>query len=199
MDPIFFATPDEWRAWLAEHHAGASELWVGFHKKASGRPSITWPQAVDQALCYGWIDGVRKRVDDSRYVIRFTPRRRNSIWSSVNVARVKELTGAGLMQPAGAAAYEAGALARSGVYSYEQREGATLPEPMDRQFKRQRKAWKFFQGQPPGYRRTAIWWVISAKKEETRLRRLATLIEDSAHERAIKPLVRDSTVRRTAG
>jgi uncharacterized protein YdeI (YjbR/CyaY-like superfamily) len=195
MDPIFFATPDEWRAWLAEHHAGASELWVGFHKKASGRPGITWPQAVDQALCFGWIDGVRRSVDESRYVIRFTPRRRNSIWSSVNVARVKQLTEAGLMQPAGVAAYQAGAQAKSGVYSYEQRKDAKLPEPLDRQFRRHRKAWKFFQGQPPGYQRTAVWWVISAKKEETRLRRLAKLIEDSAHERAIKPLVRNSTFR----
>jgi uncharacterized protein YdeI (YjbR/CyaY-like superfamily) len=199
MGPIFFATPDEWRAWLAEHHAGVSELWVGFHKKASGRPSITWPQAVDQALCFGWIDGVRKSVDDGRYVIRFTPRRRNSIWSSVNVARVKQLTEAGLMQPAGVVAYQVGARAKSGVYSYEQRKGAKLPEPLERQFRRHRKAWRFFQDQPPGYQRTAAWWVISAKKEETRLRRLATLIEDSAHQRAIKPLVRNSSFRGAAG
>jgi uncharacterized protein YdeI (YjbR/CyaY-like superfamily) len=109
MDPAFFATPDEWRAWLAEHHDTVPELWVGLHKKASGRPSVTWPEAVDQALCFGWIDGVRKSVDDSRYVIRFTPRRRNSIWSSVNVGRVEELTRRDLMHPAGLAAYQASA------------------------------------------------------------------------------------------
>jgi uncharacterized protein YdeI (YjbR/CyaY-like superfamily) len=190
MDPAYFATPDEWRAWLAEHHDTASELWVGFHKKVSGRPTITWPEAVDQALCFGWIDGVRKSVDDSRYVIRVTPRRRNSIWSSVNVGRVKELTRLGLMQAAGLAAYRASPLAKSGVYSYEQRKSAKLPQPLERRFKRNRPAWQFFQAQPRGYQRTAAWWVLSAKKEETRLRRLATLIEDSARGRPIKPLDR---------
>jgi uncharacterized protein YdeI (YjbR/CyaY-like superfamily) len=190
MDPSYFATPAEWRAWLTEHHDTAAELWVGFHKKASGRPSITWPEAVDQALCFGWIDGVRKSVDDSRYVIRFTPRRRNSVWSSVNVGRVEELTRLGLMHAAGLAAYEASAPAKSRVYSYEQRKSAKLPEPLERRFKRHRTAWEFFQAQPPGYRRTATWWVISAKKEETRLRRLETLIEDSARRRPVKPLAR---------
>jgi uncharacterized protein YdeI (YjbR/CyaY-like superfamily) len=190
MDPAYFATADEWRAWLAEHHDTAPELWVGFHKKASGRPSITWPEAVDQALCFGWIDGVRKSVDDGRYAIRFTPRRRNSIWSKINVGRVEELTRRGLMHVAGLAAYQASARAKSGVYSYEQRKGAKLPEPMERRFKRNPKGWRFFRAQPPGYRRTAAWWVTSAKKEETRQRRLAILIEDSAHGRAIKPLLR---------
>jgi len=190
MDPAFFATPDRWRAWLAAHHDRVPELWVGFHKKASGRPSITWPEAVDQALCFGWIDGVRKSLDDSRYAIRFTPRRRNSIWSSVNLGRVKELSRLGLMHEAGLAPYRASARAKSGVYSYEERKSAKLPEAMERQFRRSPKAWRFFQAQPPGYRRTATWWVISARKEETRLRRLAILIEDSAQGRVIKPLLR---------
>jgi uncharacterized protein YdeI (YjbR/CyaY-like superfamily) len=190
MDATYFATPAEWRAWLAEHHHTAPELWVGFYKKASGRPSLTWPEAVDQALCFGWIDGVRKSVDESRCAIRFTPRRRNSIWSSVTVGRVKELTRLGLMHEAGLAAYQASVRAKSGIYSYEQRNGAQLPQSMERQFKRNPKAWRYFRAQPPGYQRTAAWWVISAKKEETRQRRLAILIEDSAQGRAIKPLLR---------
>jgi uncharacterized protein YdeI (YjbR/CyaY-like superfamily) len=129
-------------------------------------------------------------MNESRYAIRFTPRRRNSIWSSVNLGRVKELTRLGLMHEAGLAAYRAGARAKSGLYSYEQRKGAQLPEPMERQFKRSPKAWRYFQAQPPGYQRTAAWWVISAQKEETRQRRLAILIEDSEQGRAIKPLLR---------
>jgi uncharacterized protein YdeI (YjbR/CyaY-like superfamily) len=191
IEPTYFARPELWRRWLARHHADASELWVGFHKKGSGRPSITWPEAVDQALCYGWIDGVRKRVDDSRYVIRFTPRRRGSVWSSVNLARVKELTALGLMQPAGLAAHAARTDARSGIYAYEQRKQAELPAQMERELKRSRKAWDFFRSQPPWYQRTASWWVISAKKEETRQRRLAALIEDSARGRPIGPLARE--------
>jgi uncharacterized protein YdeI (YjbR/CyaY-like superfamily) len=188
--PRFFAAPDEWRAWLARHHATAPELWVGFHKKDSGRPSITWPESVDQALCFGWIDGVRKRIDEASYVIRFTPRRKGSTWSSVNIARVKELSGIGLMQPAGLAAFEDRSEARSGIYAYEQRKHAELPDVMERQFKRNPKAWAYFQAQPAGYRHTAAWWVVSAKKEETRARRLATLIEDSAAGRPIKSLTR---------
>jgi uncharacterized protein YdeI (YjbR/CyaY-like superfamily) len=190
MKPRFFPTPEEWRAWLEEHHATTSELWVGFHKRASGRPSITWPQAVDQALCFGWIDGVRKRLDESSYVIRFTPRRRGSVWSSVNLGRVEELTRLGLMRPAGLAAHQARTASKSGIYSFEQRKQAALPPAMERRFKRNREAWRFFQSQPPWYRRTATWWVISAKKEETRERRLATLIEDSAQGRSVKPLIR---------
>jgi uncharacterized protein YdeI (YjbR/CyaY-like superfamily) len=190
VTPRFFATPDDWRAWLARHHATAPELWVGFHKKDSGRPSITWPESVDQALCFGWIDGVRKRIDEASYVIRFTPRRKGSTWSSVNIARVKELAGIGLMQPAGLAAFEARSEARSGIYAYEQRKDARLPDAMERQFKRTPKAWAFFQAQPAGYRHTATWWVVSAKKEETRARRLATLIEDSAAGRPMKSMIR---------
>jgi len=189
-EPKFFASPDHWRRWLAEHHADVPELRVGFYKKGSGRPSITWPEAVDQALCFGWIDGVRNRLDDSRYVIRFTPRRRGSVWSSVNLERVKELAALGLMQPAGLAAHAARTEPKSRIYAYEQRERARLPAPLELQLKRNRKAWEFFRSRPPWYQRTASWWVISAKKEETRQRRLAALIEDSARGRTIGPLTR---------
>lgn len=190
MEPRFFPSHGAWREWLARHHATAAELWVGFHKKDSGRPSLTWPESVDHALCFGWIDGVRKRLDESSYVIRFTPRRKRSTWSSVNIARVQELTRLGLMQPSGTAAYESRTEAKSGIYAYEQRQAATLPEEMERRFRRNRKAWTFFQAQPAGYRRTATWWVVSAKREDTRARRLATLITDSAAGRAIQRLAR---------
>ena len=190
MHPRFFATPDEWRDWLARHHDTVPELWVGFHRTGTGRPSITWPESVDQALCFGWIDGVRRRIDETSYAIRFTPRRKGSIWSSINIARVQALTRLGLMHPTGTMAHQARSEAKSGIYAYEQRQTAELPEAMARRFRRHRKAWAFFQAQPAGYRRTATWWVVSAKKEETRERRLATLIEDSAAGRPIKQLVR---------
>ena len=190
MRPRFFATPAAWRAWLEEHHASADELWVGFYKRSTGRPSITWPESVDQALCFGWIDGVRKRLDDDRYAIRFTPRRKGSVWSSVNLARVEELTRLGEMRPAGLAAHGARRADKSGIYAYEQRQGAELTPAMAKRFKADREAWAFFQRQPAWYRRTATWWVVSAKREETRERRLATLIADSAAGRPIKQLDR---------
>ena len=190
MRPRFFATPDKWRAWLERHHASAAELWVGFHKRDSGRPSITWPESVDEALCFGWIDGVRKRLDETSYVIRFTPRRQNSNWSTVNLARVKELTRLGLMRPTGLSAHEARKPAKSGIYAYEQRKSASLPAPMARRFERNRKAWAYFQKQPPWYRQVVVWWIVSAKREDTRERRLATLIADSAAGRRIGSLAR---------
>jgi uncharacterized protein YdeI (YjbR/CyaY-like superfamily) len=188
VEPTFFATPDEFRAWLQEHHATASELLVGFHKKGSGRPSITWPQSVDQALCFGWIDGVRRRIDDTSYSIRFTPRKARSTWSAVNVRRVAELTAAGLMHPAGVAAFERRSDDKTAIYSYEQRKAAKLEPEQERRFKADAKAWAWFQAQAPSYRRTAIHWVISAKREETRQRRLERLISDSAAARPIPPL-----------
>ncbi len=190
MKPTFFATPSEFRAWLEEHHGQTQELLVGFHKKGSGRPSITWPEAVDQALCLGWIDGVRRGIDDSRYAIRFTPRKPRSTWSAVNVRRAKELTALGLMRPAGLKAFAERAEEKSGIYSYEQRNAAKLDAASEQQFRTNKKAWRFFQAQAPWYRRTTTWWVISAKKEETRLKRMATLIEDSEHGRTIPPLTR---------
>ncbi|AEI46297.1 YdeI/OmpD-associated family protein [Paenibacillus mucilaginosus] len=180
MNPVFFASPAELRAWLESHHADASELWVGYYKKGTGRPSLTWPESVDEALCFGWIDGVRKRIDDQSYTIRFTPRRPGSIWSSVNIARVEELTGQGRMRPAGLKAFDGRSEEKSSVYAYEQKESAVLTAEYEAMFRARPGAWAYFQAQPPGYRKTAVWWVLSAKKEETRLRRLMQLIEDSA-------------------
>jgi uncharacterized protein YdeI (YjbR/CyaY-like superfamily) len=190
MEPIFFETPAEFRAWLEEHHADEAELLVGFHKKGSGRPSMTWPESVDQALCFGWIDGVRRGIDEHSYTIRFTPRKARSTWSVVNVKRAQELVEEGLMRPAGLAAFERRSEDRSGIYAYEQREEAKLDPAAEKEFRANRKAWAFFSDQAPSYRRTAMHWVIRAKKEETRRRRLKTLIEDSAAGRTLRHLTR---------
>jgi len=192
MEPTFFATPDEFRAWLEKHHESETELLVGFHKKGSGRPSITWPQSVDQALCFGWIDGVRRRIDDASYSIRFTPRTARSTWSAVNVKRVAELTEQGLMRPAGVAAFERRSDDRTAIYSHERREAAAFDTEQERALKADEAAWAWFQDQPPSYRRTATHWVVSAKKPETRERRLRRLIEDSAAGRTVPPLTRPS-------
>jgi uncharacterized protein YdeI (YjbR/CyaY-like superfamily) len=188
-EPTYFETPADLREWLARNHESAAELWVGFHRKASGLPSITWPEAVDEALCVGWIDGVRKSVDDTSYKIRFTPRKPTSNWSSVNIGRVAELTREGRMRPAGLAAFERRSAKRSGIYAYEQRKSARLEPAQERVFKANRAAWAFFQSQPAGYRQTATWWVVSAKREATKEKRLATLIDDSANERRLARLV----------
>jgi uncharacterized protein YdeI (YjbR/CyaY-like superfamily) len=190
--PLFFASAEDFREWLAANHASATEQWVGFYRKATGRPSVTWPESVDEALCVGWIDGIRKRIDESSYKIRFTPRKRGSTWSAVNIARVAELQRAGRMQPAGLAAFAARTEAKSAIYAYEQRTNAKLDEPSEAEFRKNPGAWEFFKQQPPWYRRTACWWVISAKKPETRAKRLATLIADSAECRTLKHLTRDS-------
>jgi uncharacterized protein YdeI (YjbR/CyaY-like superfamily) len=186
MPARFFATPDEWRAWLEEHHATESELLVGFHKRGSGRLSMTWPESVDEALCFGWIDGVRRRIDDDSYAIRFTPRRPRSRWSRVNVARVAELTREGRMRPAGLAAFEA--RTEEGTYSYEQQRDTVLDEPHERRLRADPAAWAFFSARPPSYRRAAIHWVMSAKREETRDRRLEQLVACSAQGRPVPPL-----------
>jgi uncharacterized protein YdeI (YjbR/CyaY-like superfamily) len=184
-DATFFGTPRDWRRWLAAHHASSAELWVGFYKTTSGRPSITWPESVDEALCFGWIDGLRQSIDAERYRIRFTPRRKGSVWSAVNIRRVEALTAEGRMQPAGLAAFAARRENRSGLYSYEQRP-ITLDPPYEQLMKRNRAAWEFFNARAPSYRKAAIWWIVSAKKEETRLKRLNQLIEDSASGRLIR-------------
>lgn len=186
---VFFATAVEFRSWLADNHAVVTEQWVGFWKKATGVPSITWPESVDQALCFGWIDGLRKSIDEDRYKIRFTPRRPGSYWSQVNLRRAAELIELGSMQPAGLAAYEARDADRDDRYSFE-RENPALSEELEREFRAHPEAWSFFESQPPGYRRVATHWVISAKREETRARRLRTLIEDSAAGLRIKELRR---------
>jgi uncharacterized protein YdeI (YjbR/CyaY-like superfamily) len=189
--PRYFATPAAFRRWLEAHHTTHLELLVGFHKLATGQQSsMTWPEAVDEALCFGWIDGVRRSVDEARYSIRFTPRQARSTWSAVNVARVAELTRVGRMHAAGQAAFAARHEARTGTYSYEQRKTAALGAAEERRFRRNRRAWAFFESQAPGYRRTAIWWVISAKRAETQAARLATLISDSEAGVRIRPLRR---------
>ncbi len=184
MEPTFFPTPADFRRWLAKHHATATELLVGFYKVGSGKASITWPESVDQALCFGWIDGLRKRIDDESYTIRFTPRKPTSTWSAVNIQRVEELSQLGLMTPAGLKTFEARKANRSGIYSYEQRT-AELPPEYEKGLKANRAAWTFFQAQPASYRKAAMWWIVSAKQEATRLKRLAQLIDLSAHSQLI--------------
>ena len=176
MKPTFFRTPADLWKWFRKNHATAQELWVGFYKVSSGKPSITWPESVDVALSVGWIDGIRKRIDHESYKIRFTPRKKVSTWSAVNIRRVQVLIDEKRMQPAGLKAFEARRENRSGIYSYEQRP-TELDEPYLSQVTRNKAAWKFVQAQPPSYRKVVIWWVVSAKQEATRLKRLKTLIE----------------------
>jgi len=190
---VVFATAEAFRSWLEEHHAKASELWVGFYKKGTGRPSITWSEAVDQALCFGWIDGVRRSIDDQTYANRFTPRQARSTWSAVNIDRVRKLGEAGLMHPAGIEAFSRRADERSAIYSHEQRHNPTLDDNLAAEFRANSEAWCYFESQPPSYRKAAIWWIISAKKDETRRRRLATLIADSSQGRRIPPLRRSGS------
>jgi len=179
VNPKFFKTPLDFCKWFAANHEKSQELWVGFYKKNSGKPSITWPESVDEALCFGWIDGIRKNIDDASYMIRFTPRKPGSIWSTVNIRNAERLIKEGRMQPAGLKAYRTRKENRSGIYAYEQR-SPELVEPYLGKLKRNRKAWEFFQAQPPSYRKTVNWWVVSAKKEETRMKRLEQLIEVAA-------------------
>jgi uncharacterized protein YdeI (YjbR/CyaY-like superfamily) len=190
MKPEFFPTPSDLRNWLAQHHDHTRELWVGFYKRNSGKPSLTWPEAVDVALCYGWIDGVRKSIDEISYTIRLTPRKPRSTWSAINIKKVQKLTKLGLMQPAGLKAFQSRTKDRSGIYSYEQRRNAKLDARYEKKLRTNKKAYEFFQAQAPWYQRTSIFWVMSAKKEETRLKRLAALIACSQDSRTIKPLTR---------
>ena len=196
--PAFFATPEQWRAWLERHHASANELWVGLHKRASGRPSVTYAELVDGLLCFGWIDGVRKSLGADRYVMRVTPRKPRSRWSAVNLRRVKQLTRLGLMQPAGLQAFSECEANQTRAYSYEQRNTARFDPADERQFRSDAEAWKYFQSQAPWYRRTATFWVTSAKKRETQLKRLATLIECSRRGVPIGPLRRPGLDRKVA-
>ncbi len=185
MAVVFFSAPADFRKWLRCNHAKATELWVGFHRKHTGKPSMTWPESVDEALCVGWIDGIRKSIDAESYMIRFTPRRRGSIWSAVNIKRVEFLTNEKRMQPAGLAAFAARVENKSGIYSYEQR-SEQFPEPYAGGLRKNSAAWKFFQAQPPSYRKAIGWWVVSAKQEETRRKRLEKLIAESARGRRLR-------------
>jgi uncharacterized protein YdeI (YjbR/CyaY-like superfamily) len=187
-EPIFFASPEEFYAWLEEHHETESEVYVGYYKKHTGRPSLTWSEAVDQALCFGWIDGRLNRIDEERHMQRFTPRRPKSNWSKVNIQKVAKLKEAGLMRPAGLRAFEARSDARSGVYSFEQRDQVKLTPEFERRLRADAAAWEHWRARPPSYRKAATFWVMSAKREETRDRRLGQLIECSAQGRPVPPL-----------
>lgn len=189
MEPTFFETPAELRKWLVANFAEASELWVGYYKKGSGKASVTWPESVDEALCFGWIDGVRYSVDETSYKIRFSPRRKGSTWSAVNIRRAEELISEGRMQPAGLAAFEARQENKSGIYSYEQRE-ENLPEPYSGKLQSNPAAWEFFQSQSASFRKAVYWWIVSAKKEETRQKHLDELIEACAQGRILPQFLR---------
>lgn len=184
--PLFFKSPEEYRRWLEKNHESAKELWIGYWKKATGKPSVTWQQVVDESLCFGWIDGIRKSIDAESFKQRVTPRRSTSFWSQINIRRVGELTAEGRMHTAGLTAFEK--RDRTKVYSYKDFNRELGPRE-EAQFRKNKKAWKFFQSQPPGYKRLAGWWVTSAKKEETRQRRLESLMRDSAAGRRIGGLV----------
>jgi len=190
MKPTFFPTPADFRAWLDSNHGAAAELLVGFHKKGSGKPSITLPESVDEALCFGWIDGVRRSLGETAYTIRFTPRRPTSVWSAVNVARVAELTRLGRMREAGLRAFSLRTPERTGIYAFERREKARLSKAQQRRLRANRAAAAFFDSQPPGYRATATHWIVSAKQPATQERRLSQLIADSAAGLRIGPLRR---------
>ena len=179
MKPHFFRSQTAFRSWLEKHHASARELIVGFRHVGSGRPSITYPEARDEALCFGWIDGIRRNHDPTSYTVRFTPRNPNSVWSRVNLGRIEALTAEGRMRPAGVRVFEARDPKKAERYSFENPH-RDLDAAAKRTFKANRKAWAWFAAQAPSYRRPATWWVMSAKKEETRARRLAGLIAASA-------------------
>jgi uncharacterized protein YdeI (YjbR/CyaY-like superfamily) len=190
--PRFFRNSRELRDWFRKNSARAAELWVGYYKRDSAKPRVTRPESVDQALCFGWIDGIRKRVDDTRYTIRFTPRRAGSTWSSINVRRMKALIAAGQVSAAGKEAFAQRKSNRSGIYSFEQRT-VKLPAPYAAVLKKHKTAHSFFESQPAHYRKAATWWVVSAKQEQTRQRRLQQLIADSAQGLRIAQMRRTTT------
>lgn len=177
--PIFFSQSDHFRGWLEKHHQISTEQWVGFHRKSSGRASITWPEAVDEALCFGWIDGLRKTINAGSYKIRFTPRRPISIWSATNIARMRKLIRGRRVRSAGMTAFQQRTPAKSQVYSYENRKAAKLSSAATKLFRAESSAWKFFQRQSKSYQQTAIWWIVSAKRSQTRKNRLQRLIASS--------------------
>lgn len=183
-DLQFFPKPQDLRRWFAKHHESAKEVWVGFYKKDSGRESVTWPESVAEALCVGWIDGIRKTIDGESYTIRFTPRKSGSIWSAVNMKMAEELIAAGKMKASGLAAYELRRENRSGIYAYEQR-SAELPEELAKDLRANEAAWADYQKRPPSYRKTVNWWVVSAKTEATRQKRLQQLIVACAEGRKL--------------
>lgn len=198
MNPIFFASPAEFRKWLEQNYDQQKEVWVGFYKVKTGRPSLTWSEAVDQALCFGWIDGIRKSIDEHSYTNRFTPRNPRSTWSNVNIEKVKNLTRQKLMRPAGIAAFKKRSKDNSGIYSFEQK-NQELSDDYLREFKKNKSAYHFFLSQPPGYRKTAIHWVMQAKREETQLKRLQILIDSSEEQERIPLLRREVAPKKKPG
>lgn len=187
QSPTFFSTKSDLRKWFKKNHQTAKELLVGFYKVGSKKPSITWSESVDEAICFGWIDGVRKSIDQESYCIRFTPRKPGSIWSAINIQKVETLSKQGLMHASGIAAFEKRQENKSRIYSYEKKP-ASLPEDFLKKFMANKKAWKYFQSMAPSYQKVCIHWVISAKQEATKTKRLEELIRDSEAERKIKPL-----------
>ena len=179
MKPRFFRSPADFRAWLERHHADTPDLWVGFYKKSSGKAGISYKEGVDVALCYGWIDGIKKRVDENSYMHRFTPRRARSIWSVINTKRLTELIKEGLVAAPGLEAFQQRDEKRSGIYTYENRARVLAPA-LEKVFKANRAAWEFFRAQPPGYQKLATGWIMSAKKEETQRKRLEVIVAASA-------------------
>jgi uncharacterized protein YdeI (YjbR/CyaY-like superfamily) len=184
MHPVFFKNEIEFRNWLEKNHQSETELWVGYFKVETGKPSMTWSQSVDQALCFGWIDGIRKKVDEESYCIRFTPRKPGSTWSKINIAKVEELTAKGLMNPAGIKAFSLMKKNNSGIYSFEN-EIKDLPEEYAEIFKKNKTAWDFYSAQPPSYRKTMTHWILSARQEQTRISRLEKLIAESGRKKRI--------------
>jgi uncharacterized protein YdeI (YjbR/CyaY-like superfamily) len=189
MDAQFFDTAADLRLWFAEHHETAPELFVGYWKKGTGRRGVSHAEAIEQALCFGWIDSVARRLDEQRYQVRFTPRRKGSVWSAVNIAKIAELTGQGLMYPAGTQAFELRKADQIGVYAYENPEASQFDTEQTARLQAEPAAWEWFSRQPPGYRRSATHWVVTAKRADTRDRRLAQLIADSAAGRKVPPLI----------
>ncbi len=186
-DVIFFESPEELRDWFDAHHETATDLWLGSYRKATGKPSVSWSDAVDEALCVGWIDSIRKRLDDTRSAQRFTPRRKGSTWSAINVAKVADLTAQGRMRPAGLAAFERRTAANTAVYSYERPEASLSDAELER-FRAVPAAWADWERRPPSYRRAVMYWVTSAKGADTRTRRLEALIADSAAGERVRPM-----------
>lgn len=185
MKPTFFSTKEAFRKWLEKHHEGEKELLTGFYKTGSGKPSMSWSESVDQALCFGWIDGVRKSIDHESYSIRFTPRKSSSIWSNINIKKVEELTKAGLMTPAGQKAFDLRKESKSGIYSHEKAE-VVLDPVYQKQFKNRQAAWEFFESQAPSYKKVIIHWIMSAKQEKTRLSRLEKAIDISKQSKRLE-------------
>ncbi len=186
----FFENQAYLRKWFEANYKESKEIWIGYYRKGTGKPSITWKESVDEALCFGWIDGIRKKVDDESFTIRFTPRNPKSVWSKINSERIMELKKLKMVTAIGWDLFQKRDKIKSEQYSFEQRNTIKIPSGYLKTFKKNKKAWDFFSSQPPWYKKTAFWWIVSAKQETTRSRRLNQLIDDSENLRTIPPLTR---------